>query len=133
MLPTTHLIDSSIQRMILPPLALSILGALLATSSSASALPLNSNGDQAQQPFLPSSSSKTQVDPSSNVFLTPVIREFINSVLEQWDSPGLSVAVVRKDDEEESGWKSETAGYGIAGEDGRLMDGDSLHGIASNS
>jgi len=125
--------------MISPTLTLSLLGTLLASSSSASALPFN-GGDQAQQPFLPSSlssssssSSKTQVDPDSNIFLTPAIREFINSVLEQWDSPGLSVAVVRKDSEEKSGWKSETAGYGIAGEDGRLMDGDSLHGIASNS
>lgn len=103
-------------RMIFSPLTLSLLGAFLTSSSSASALPLN--GGQAQQPFLPSSSlssssssSKPQVDPSSNIFLTPAILEFINSVLEQWDSPGLSVAVVRKDPEEESGWKRGREGF----------------------
>lgn len=118
--------------LLLPLLATALLVA--ANSASAHGLPFEKAQARAQQqPFLASSPSPDDLSKNPNVFLTPSIKTFITDVLSQWDSPGLSVAVVRRDPNEPSGWKSETAGYGIAGGDGRKMNADSLHGIASNS
>lgn len=90
------------------------------------ALPLIHALPAAQQPFSPDLTSTKK-----NKYLTPDVKAYIDDLLAEWDSPGMSVAIVRKDDE--GSWLMEAEGYGIAGRDGRPMTGDSLHGIASNS
>jgi CubicO group peptidase (beta-lactamase class C family) len=58
---------------------------------------------------------------------------YAKSLLKRWNSPGLSVAVVRKDDSEPTGWKQEFGSYGIARADGTPITPDSVFSIASNS
>jgi CubicO group peptidase (beta-lactamase class C family) len=59
--------------------------------------------------------------------------EYIHTVLNKWNSSGLSVAVVRKDDTAPNGWRHEFGAYGIARADGSPMTPDSVFAIASNS
>jgi CubicO group peptidase (beta-lactamase class C family) len=56
---------------------------------------------------------------------------FIDSVIEEWHSVGLGVAVVRLDGH--GIWRVETRGYGKATEAGDAMTDESLWPLASNS
>lgn len=112
---------------------------LLAASALLLGLPLAA-ALPTQQPFAsPPTAAEAANDDrlashtGGNKYLTAEIRSFIDSLLAEWDSPGLSVAVVRRDPEAAGGWTMEAEGYGIAGADGRPMTGDSLSAIASNS
>ncbi|KIM36480.1 hypothetical protein M413DRAFT_449178 [Hebeloma cylindrosporum] len=58
---------------------------------------------------------------------------YVKTLLQKWGSPGLSVAVVRKDDTAPNGWRHEFGSYGIAQADGAPMTPDSVFAIASNS
>ncbi|KAJ6552222.1 beta-lactamase/transpeptidase-like protein [Mycena vulgaris] len=76
-----------------------------------------------QQPF----------DSHTNNILNPDIDGAIESILKSFKSPGgVGVAVVRKDDQG-SGWRVETKGYGIAKVDGTKVTPDTLFAIGSNS
>ncbi|KDR69231.1 hypothetical protein GALMADRAFT_256069 [Galerina marginata CBS 339.88] len=59
--------------------------------------------------------------------------EYIQTILTKWNSTGLSVAVVRKDEGSPTGWRHEFGAYGIAKGNGSPMTPDSVFGIASNS
>ncbi|KAF8177235.1 beta-lactamase/transpeptidase-like protein [Pholiota molesta] len=59
--------------------------------------------------------------------------EYIHTVLNKWNSSGLSVAVVRKDATAPNGWRHEFGAYGIARADGSPITPDSVFAIASNS
>lgn len=102
-------------------------------------LPLAAHALPAQQPFSPPSSDNRLELPSADVgkpanqYLTPAVKTFIDDLLAEWDSPGMSVAIVRRDEDADGGWVMEAEGYGRAGADGRPMTGDSLSAIASNS
>lgn len=58
---------------------------------------------------------------------------YIETLLSKWNSTGLSVAVVRKDETSPSGWQHEFGSYGIAHADGSPLTLDSVFAIASNS
>jgi len=61
------------------------------------------------------------------------MESYIQSLLTKWNSSGLSVAVVRKDDTSPTGWRHEFGGYGIARAEGSPVTPDSVFAIASNS
>ena len=58
---------------------------------------------------------------------------YLSNLLARWNSPGLSVTVVRRDASQENGWKFEFGSYGISRGDGSLVDPDTVFAIASNS
>ena len=58
---------------------------------------------------------------------------FVNSLLARWNSSGLAVAVVRRDDTVLGGWRREFASYGVATADETPVTPDTLFAIASNS
>lgn len=58
---------------------------------------------------------------------------FISTLLEKWNSSGLAVAVVRKDDTASNGWRHEFGSYGVARADGSAVTPDTVFAIASNS
>ncbi|KAF9470965.1 beta-lactamase/transpeptidase-like protein, partial [Pholiota conissans] len=58
---------------------------------------------------------------------------YVHTLLEKWNSSGLSVAVVRKDVTAPNGWRHEFGAYGVAKADGSPMTPDSVFAIASNS
>jgi len=85
----------------------------------------------AQIPFqAPTESTESQ---TTNIFITSEIDNFVNDLLKEYDSPGLSVAVVRKNASSPNGWLAEFGSYGVARGDGSLVTPDSLFAIASNS
>ena len=67
----------------------------------------------------------------------PLISErterYIKDLLTKWNSSGLSVAVVRKDEDSPTGWYHEFGTYGIAKADASPLTPDSVFAIASNS
>ena len=98
--------------------------------------------DQPSQDFFRLASSKSttanpgmRTDPRNDTqgqLITPEIDNWISSLLKEWNSPGgLSVAVVKEDDDDE--WIVKTKGYGLAREDGTKVDEKTLFGIASNT
>jgi len=68
-----------------------------------------------------------------NVFITPEIDNFITDLLKEYESPGISIAVVRENSSYSDGWLTEFGSYGIAKGDGSPVTPDSLFAIASNS
>ncbi|KAJ3885239.1 beta-lactamase/transpeptidase-like protein [Lentinula edodes] len=72
-------------------------------------------------------------DDTHNVFITPEINSFIESILEEYNSPGLALAVVRCNETYPTGWLMEFGSYGTAKADGSPVTPDSLFAIASNS
>ncbi len=70
--------------------------------------------------------------PSKNI-LTPEIDAFVNKLIADWNSTGLSVAVVRKDPSVPDGWRREFGSYGIANGNGSPVTPDTMYAIASNS
>lgn len=76
-----------------------------------------------QHPF--STSKNTKV-------LSPELDEYITSQLSQWNSSGLAVAVVQKD-EATGGWNVDFGSYGQAQVDGTPVSPDTLFAIASDS
>ncbi|KAJ3713629.1 beta-lactamase/transpeptidase-like protein [Lentinula raphanica] len=68
-----------------------------------------------------------------HVFLSPEIDIFIQQVLAEYNSPGLSVAVIRRNETYPTGWLTEFGSYGVAKADGSPVTPDSLFAIASNS
>ncbi|KAJ6625232.1 beta-lactamase/transpeptidase-like protein [Mycena sp. CBHHK59/15] len=71
---------------------------------------------------------------SGNVLITPKIDDYITSLLAQWNSSGLAVAVVRQDISGRPGtWDIEFGSYGTAQADGSPVTPDTLFAIASNS
>ncbi|KAK7442199.1 hypothetical protein VKT23_016171 [Stygiomarasmius scandens] len=84
----------------------------------------------AQIPFQAPKSTESQI---TNIFITSEIDIFVNDLLKEYDSPGLSVAVVRKNASSPNGWLTEFGSYGVARGDGSPVTPDSLFAIASNS
>ncbi|PFH49059.1 hypothetical protein AMATHDRAFT_63996 [Amanita thiersii Skay4041] len=54
-------------------------------------------------------------------------------MLSSWNSSGLAVVVVRRDNSVPGGWRREYASYGIAKDDGAPITPDTIFGIGSNS
>jgi len=112
---------------------------LLSASALLLGLPFVAALPAQQQPFAPPPTDSSRLDGSlgrdvpGNKYLTAEVRSFIDALLAEWDSPGMSVAIVRRDPDAPNGWTMEAEGYGTAGADGRPMDGNSLSAIASNS
>jgi len=84
------------------------------------------------------------VEPTSQITLSsplddikPLVSErtedYIRTLLSKWNSSGLSVAVVRKDEDSPMGWRHEFGSYGMAKGDGSPMTPDSVFAIGSNS
>lgn len=71
--------------------------------------------------------------PTFNVLISPKIDEFANSLLAKWNSSGLAVAVVRREESAPGGWRQEFSSYGKAHDDGAPVTPDTLFAIASNS
>ncbi|KAJ7510678.1 beta-lactamase/transpeptidase-like protein, partial [Mycena galericulata] len=69
---------------------------------------------------------------SQNTVLTPKLDAYITSQLSQWNSSGLAVAVVQRD-EAISGWNVEFGSYGQAQSDGAPVTPDTVFAIASDS
>lgn len=65
--------------------------------------------------------------------ITPETDLYIKSLLERWNSTGLSIAVVRKDESAPNGWYHEFGSYGIANAQGEAVTPDTMFAIASNS
>ena len=92
-------------------------------------------GSTLQVPFFAGTTSHTcslddiQVKP----LISQRTEEYIQTLLSKWNSSGLSVAVVRKDEDSPTGWRHEFGAYGIAKGDGSSMSPDSVFAIASNS
>ena len=74
---------------------------------------------------------------STKTINKPLISErtdrYIQNLLTRWNSSGLSVAVVRKDENSPTGWHHEFGAYGVAKADRSSMTPDSVFAIASNS
>jgi len=89
-----------------------------------------------QVPFLAGTTSHTTLSSPLND-IKPLIsqrtEEYIQTLLSKWNSSGLSVAVVRKDEDSPTGWRHEFGAYGIAKGDGSPMTPDSVVAIGSNS
>ncbi|KAF9005366.1 hypothetical protein BDZ89DRAFT_1120438 [Hymenopellis radicata] len=71
--------------------------------------------------------------PSKNVLITPETDAFVHKLIADWNSTGLSVAVVRKDPSVPGGWRREFGSYSIAKGNGSLVNPDTMYAIASNS
>ena len=69
----------------------------------------------------------------SKPLITERTERYIQTLLTRWNSTGLSVAVVRKDENSPTGWHHEFGAYGVAKADGSSMTPDSVFAIASNS
>ncbi|GAV99348.1 beta-lactamase transpeptidase-like protein [Lentinula edodes] len=78
-------------------------------------------------------STPSHQDDTHNVFITPEINNFIEGILEEYNSPGLSLALVRRNETSSTGWLMEFGSYGTAKADGSPVTPDSLFAIASNS
>lgn len=65
--------------------------------------------------------------------ITERTEKYIQTLLTKWNSSGLSVAVVRKDEKSPTGWHHEFGAYGVAKADGSLVTPDSVFAIGSNS
>ncbi|KAH9484585.1 Protein flp [Psilocybe cubensis] len=59
--------------------------------------------------------------------------QYVESLISKWNSSGLSVAVVQRDETSTTGWNFDFGGYGMAKADGSPVTPDSLFAIASNS
>ncbi|PFH47488.1 hypothetical protein AMATHDRAFT_42916 [Amanita thiersii Skay4041] len=82
-----------------------------------------------QQPFF----YATDSGPFHRKLISPDVDALVNSMLASWNSSGLAVAVVQRDDAAPGGWHREFAAYGIAKDDGTPVTPDTLFAIASNS
>ncbi|KAF8626617.1 hypothetical protein AX15_004784 [Amanita polypyramis BW_CC] len=71
--------------------------------------------------------------PSERTLISPKTDAFVNSLLASWNSSGLAIAVVRRDDTVPGGWRREFASYGVATADDTPVTPDTLFAIASNS
>ncbi|KAJ7130378.1 beta-lactamase/transpeptidase-like protein [Mycena epipterygia] len=71
--------------------------------------------------------------PSKNTLLTPALDAYIASQLSQWNSSGLAIAVVQKDESAAGGWNIEFGSYGKAQADGAPVTPDTVFAIASDS
>ncbi|KAJ3573150.1 hypothetical protein NP233_g2618 [Leucocoprinus birnbaumii] len=74
-----------------------------------------------------------RAESKSNKLITPATDAYINSLLERWNSSGLSIAVVRQDPSAPNGWYHEFGSYGIANAQGDPVTPDTVFAIASNS
>ncbi|KAF9524480.1 beta-lactamase/transpeptidase-like protein [Crepidotus variabilis] len=95
--------------------------------------------------FLPSSVSASHVfglsPPKSQqpftaaeeYLITSETKIYAEGLLKRWNSPGLSLAAVRRDYSQASGWRHEFASFGIGRADGSPVTPDSVFAIASNS
>ncbi|KAF9555829.1 beta-lactamase/transpeptidase-like protein [Agrocybe pediades] len=86
-----------------------------------------------QIPLLDHNTTQQAFSSHSEKLISKRTEAYANALLKKWNSSGLSVAVVRKDDTEPSGWRHEFGAYGIAQADGSPMTPDSVFAIASNS
>lgn len=65
--------------------------------------------------------------------ITPETEAYIESLITRWNSTGLAVAVVRRDNTSQTGWHHEFGSYGIANAQGDPVTPDTVFAIASNS
>ncbi|KAJ7463154.1 beta-lactamase/transpeptidase-like protein [Mycena latifolia] len=70
---------------------------------------------------------------SERTLITPEIDAYITSQLAKWNSSGLAVAVVRKNELAIGGWDIEFGSYGTAQADGTPVTPDTVFAIASDS
>jgi hypothetical protein len=71
-------------------------------------------------------------DDSRAKILNTRVNAAISSILKEFKTPGgVGVAVVQKS--QDSGWRIETRGYGLAKVDGTMVTDDTLFAIGSNS
>ena len=96
-------------------------------------LALITQGYTLQVPLTDASQKFFSSSNSTGVLISGNTDQYVKTLLEKWGSPGLSVAVVRKDESAPNGWRHEFGSYGIAQADGSFMTPDSVFAIASNS
>jgi len=80
----------------------------------------------AQNPFV-------DTELSQQSLISDSTSKYVQGLIKQWNSTGISMAVVRRDATQENGWRIEFDSHGIAREDGTLITPDTIFGIASNS
>ena len=94
-------------------------------------------GNTSQLPLLSANVAQTPYSTPQAAINKPLISErtdkYIKDLLSKWNSSGLSVAVVRKDEDSPTGWYHEFGTYGIAKADASPLTPDSVFAIASNS
>ncbi|KAJ3513134.1 hypothetical protein NLJ89_g3122 [Agrocybe chaxingu] len=95
-------------------------------------LPLTVHGSSLD-PTLTEIRCQGPLGPRNGPLISPRIDNYVRSLLTKWNSSGLSLAVVRKDDSLPSGWRHEFGSYGIAKGDGSPVTPNSVFAIASNS
>lgn len=87
-------------------------------------------GNALQVPFSPNVYSAQVID---KPLISERTEKYIQTLLTKWNSSGLSVAVVRQDENSPTGWHHEFGAYGVAKADNSPMTPDSVFAIASNS
>ncbi|PPR01447.1 hypothetical protein CVT26_015080 [Gymnopilus dilepis] len=85
-----------------------------------------------QVPFV-SSPTQDTLQTVNKRLISEKTEQYIQTLLTKWNSSGISVAVVRKDESSPTGWHHEFGSYGVAKADGSPVTPDSLFAIASNS
>ncbi|KAF8875597.1 hypothetical protein CPB84DRAFT_1752637 [Gymnopilus junonius] len=86
-----------------------------------------------QVPFMSGTESQTHYPLAKKPLISERTEQYIQTLLTKWNSSGISVAVVRKDENSRTGWHHEFGAYGVAKADGSPVTPDSLFAIASNS
>lgn len=71
--------------------------------------------------------------PVKNGMISDRVNAYIDGLMSRYNSSGLSVAVVRKDESAPGGWLADYRSYGIATGDGEPTTPDTMFAIASNS
>lgn len=83
----------------------------------------------AQQPF----DANTLTTAGHTPLISAETNSYIDGLLTRYNSSGLAVAVVRKDESSPGGWATDYRSYGIATGDGKPVTPETLFAIASNS
>ncbi|PPQ81653.1 hypothetical protein CVT24_002831 [Panaeolus cyanescens] len=73
------------------------------------------------------------IPPPSAPLISEDTKGYIETIIKRWNSTGLALAVVRRDETAPGGWRHEFGSFGIARADGTPITPDSVFGIASNS
>ncbi|KAF9057542.1 beta-lactamase/transpeptidase-like protein [Panaeolus papilionaceus] len=73
------------------------------------------------------------IPPKSAPLISQDTKDYVDTIIKRWNSTGLALAVVRRDDDAPGGWRHEFGSFGIARGDGTPMTPDTVFGIASNS
>ncbi|KAF9524497.1 beta-lactamase/transpeptidase-like protein [Crepidotus variabilis] len=82
---------------------------------------------------LSNSISQSPFGASENHLISSETRSYAQDLVKRWNTPGLSIAAVKRDASQPSGWNHEFASFGIARADGSPITPDTVFAIGSNS